>query len=162
MILTYFLSYGTYFCLTADTGLLPAPPPHTQLFWGLFEIVLYKYKFYKGGWLKWHDWIDRKSPITDCEMLWKKRLASSLVIQVALEQHGIKLCRSTYIWIFFNKYGLQYYLILGWIVDAEVWLWRADSKVNTWISGCVGVCSPIPCVVKGSPVLSLDLCLGLI
>ena len=41
-------------------------------------------------------------------------LAVFFQVQLTLEQHGLELCKSMSLWIFFNKY-VHYYMIWGWL-----------------------------------------------
>ena len=39
----------------------------------------------------------------------------NIVIQLALIEHELELHNSAYMWVFFNKYLVQYYMIWSWL-----------------------------------------------
>ena len=87
---------------------------------------------------------------------------SSKWLQLTIEQHRLELCRSTYIWVFFTKYILQYHTIWGWL-NSLMWnhQYRGQNcKIRWGFSTVVWKVNAFnPCLVQGSVGFELDVLL---
>lgn len=76
-------------------------------------------------------------------------LTMQFIIQLNLEPHRLKLCRSSYMQIFKNKYCSTTRSMVGLILNAEPWIQRADYKVICGFLTAWGSVPLIPMFFKG-------------